>query len=202
MFVDTGHELVRLKTLHMMQSAGDDSIPPAENGGGSESGQREAKAEFAQLQKLFREPLPPESDELNSPASAERWQRSNLVLAFLEKHRADLRGIDFEGKDVDEMIAACKAQRKEVEEKRQAAEEAQGALYHAAADRAGANTEMQIALFEWMEELEELSEEEVDAWSIEKRNHRTDLILQWRKSGREECLAQLAIEVRRELESR
>lgn len=175
---------------------------PDEAGDQPDLERAQAMAEFAELEKLLQEPLPAEGDDLYSEASAERWRRSNLVLTFLEKHRAQLRDVDFNGKDVEEMLAAFKEQRKEVEEIRRVEDEAQGQLYHAAANYAEANTELQVALFEWMSELEELSAEQLEALPIEKRNEIIDLILRWQNVERQECLEQLPIDLRRKLEGK
>ena len=161
----------------------------------------EARARFAELEAVFNAPLPEGDDDVGGARSAERFRRCNLFLEFLETHREELLEVDFNGKNVGAMIAELRAGRAKAVRSRQELEKAEEELYQSAANVGDANVEAQVALFRLMSDWEALSAEELGAMPVEQRMKITDLVLDWRNGEREECLAQLPIAIRRELEA-
>ena len=107
---------------------------------------------------------------------------------------------DFEGKTVDAMTADLRAVMKKAIAAREKCARTEEALIQSSADVGDAMVEAQIATFRVMSGMEALSEEELAEMPVEQRMPIIDLVLEWVNGGREECLAQLPIAIRRELE--
>ena len=167
---------------------------------GRERLREEARKAFAELEAIFEAPLPEDDDGTGNAPSAERQRRSELFLEFMEKYRDDLVEIDFQGKTVDEMTEELRALKEKAVANRKHLEQTREELFQIVADVGDAAAAAQIATFRVLSGMEALSEEELNEMPVEQRMMITDLVLDWVNRGREECLAQLPIATRRELE--
>jgi hypothetical protein len=97
---------------------------------------------------------------------------------------------------VDRLRAVARDRQKLIEAEDKLTE----ALLQATADHADAMTLQQTVLADMMKHFENLADEDWQEMETSKRLKLMDLLTEWNNGGREECLSQLPIEIRRRYE--
>lgn len=154
--------------------------------------------------KAERERPPADDDEDGDTADGisqeEKRAFANHVLKTLEEHRAEIAGVNFNGRTVDEMIAHLRERKRAADESEAVREKAEANYLDSVVVCAQTRGSALMEVARWMEFLESCNEEQLSAYPFAQRLEIAELVARWRGGAREACLSELPIEERRQFE--